>query len=411
VTDAQRRAGYLGLLAMASVYWFGLGTLRPVIPLYATAEFAVGVALVSWIQSVFGLGKIIGNTPAAMLMDRLGRRRVIILGLLVVAAMDVMSAQPTTFPIFLVYRGVAGIGMALVMTVALTCLLDLSTDKTRGQAVSLFLICQVAGMAVGSAVGGWLYELGPALAFYVRAGGSVLSIATVWPWLPARFPQAHAEASSASPHYSSLSPFAPGLWQMLIVAGGRFLAGMAILGPLWTLFLDEMKMSAPAIGVMFALINGGQLVGLLVGGRASDRVGRARILGLGLFGFAAGLVVALLSRQLGVQIAASALIGIGMGMSQAMPTAYLGDLFIGAARARSIGYLRTAQDLGQVIGPAALGILAQRYSISASVAVSATLLAVLGGLALRLPRSSREIPLLEELADPAEAAGAVEAAP
>ncbi|MGH2403535.1 MAG: MFS transporter [bacterium] len=73
--------GLSGLLLAVFLDLFGLGVIRPVLPLYVQEVFKVDIFQVSFIPAAFGIGKLLANIPAGLVMDRLGRPRLMGAGL------------------------------------------------------------------------------------------------------------------------------------------------------------------------------------------------------------------------------------------------------------------------------------------------------------------------------------------
>src|SRR5262249_50899225 len=68
------------------------------------------------------------------------------------------SVMTSSYPVFLGFRALAGVGWAMFGTVATTVMVDLPAIGRRGRAVSVLLMSETSGLLVGSAAGGWLYR-------------------------------------------------------------------------------------------------------------------------------------------------------------------------------------------------------------------------------------------------------------
>ena len=127
-TDRIARGGWnwreSGILAAAFLFNLGQGVLRPSVPLYLQDVFAANYRMVTLIPVVFGAGKWAANLPTGYLLDRLGRRRLMIGGLLLIAACDVASAAIINYGTFLFARACAGVGWAMFATVATTAMVN-----------------------------------------------------------------------------------------------------------------------------------------------------------------------------------------------------------------------------------------------------------------------------------------------
>jgi MFS family permease len=159
----------------------GQGVLRPILPLYLQHVFAANYRMVTAIPTLFGGGKWIASLPTGYLIDRLGRRRLMVLGLVVIAASDVASVMTGMYGMFLGIRALAGVGWAMFGTVATATMVDLRAAQRRGRAVSLLMMSESSGLLLGTAFAGWLYQcLGAASPFGFEA--LCLLVARVW-WL------------------------------------------------------------------------------------------------------------------------------------------------------------------------------------------------------------------------------------
>src|SRR5436309_15356961 len=102
----------MAVLVGAFLFNLGQGVLRPTLPLYLQQVFAANYRMVTVIPMVFGIGKWVANLPAGYLLDRIGRRRLMAGGLLLIALCDVASALTSAYGVFLSFRALAGLGWA-----------------------------------------------------------------------------------------------------------------------------------------------------------------------------------------------------------------------------------------------------------------------------------------------------------
>jgi predicted MFS family arabinose efflux permease len=93
---AQERAP-VGVLAAALLFNLGQGALRPALPLYLQQVFGANYRMVTLIPVVFGAGKWVASLPTGYLLGRLGGLRLMIAGLVLVAACDVASVTTNVY--------------------------------------------------------------------------------------------------------------------------------------------------------------------------------------------------------------------------------------------------------------------------------------------------------------------------
>ncbi|PYM74781.1 MAG: hypothetical protein DME10_05765, partial [Candidatus Rokuibacteriota bacterium] len=185
--DGEERAP-VAVLAAAFLFNVGQGVLRPTLPLYLQRSFAANYRMVTLIPVVFGSGKWIASVPTGYLLSRLGRP-LMIWGLLLIALIDLASVMTSTYTVFLGLRALGGVGWAMFATVATTAMVSVRTVQRRGRAVSLLLMGETAGLLLGSAVGGWLYQgLGAASPFMFEAACVFIAAVAVGRWA-SRAPQ------------------------------------------------------------------------------------------------------------------------------------------------------------------------------------------------------------------------------
>lgn len=364
------------ILAAAFLFNLGQGVLRPSMPLYLQQTFAANYRMVTLIPVVFGAGKWIANVPAGYLLTRLGRP-LMIGGLALIALIDVGSATTSRYDVFLGLRMLGGVGWAMFATVATTAIVNRPAAQGRGRAVGLLLTSETAGLLLGSAAGGWLYQgAGVASPFLFEAACMVVAAIVVGRW--ASVATAAAATRQRSPDLSVLGTVlrTPGVLLMGVTNALLTAIQTGVLVFLFPLYLLTRGGLGPeAVGVVVSLSVLGRLMALGLGGSASDRWGRMRVLIPGLLVYA--LVLGSMSRLTHPAIlgAGSLAIGAAAGFVAGIPTALTSDQVERPLQGVAIGWLRTMSDSGQIVGPLVMGALADAVDLSAPFVLGAALLA------------------------------------
>ncbi len=368
------------VLAGAFLFNLGQGVLRPTLPLYLRTVFAANYRMVTLIPVIFGAGKWMANLPTGYLLDRLGRRRLMAGGLILIALSDVGSAMVSTYGLFLILRAVAGVGWAAFSTVATTTMVDQSSAGRRGRAVSLLLMSETLGLLLGSAAGGWLYqgvsvaspfafEAACMLAAAVAAARSALLVA----------PRSPAPEASCDQGLLRAVLRTPGVLLMGLTNAALIAIQIGVLVFLFPLYLANRGGLAPGtVGLFVSLSVLGRFFALWLGGSVSDRWGRLRLLIPGLLAYAVLLgSVPLLTHPILLGLWSVAL-GSAAGFVAPLPTALIGDRVPPALQAVAVGWLRTLTDTGQILGPLAMGVLADAVDLSSPFYLGAALLVATG---------------------------------
>jgi MFS family permease len=363
------------VLAAAFLFNVGQGVLRPAMPLYLQRTFSANYRMVTLIPVVFGAGKWIANMPTGYLLNRLGRP-LMVGGLTLIALIDVLSVVTSRFDVFLGLRALGGLGWAMFATVATTATVSVPTPQRSSRAVSLLLMSETSGLLLGSAAGGWLYEgIGVASPFLFEAACMVVAALTVLRW---------ASLASATPSRQRLQNrralstvlHTPGVVLMGVTSALLTAIQVGVLVFLFPLYLFTRAGLGPkAVGTVVSLSVLGRLMALWLGGTASDRWGRMRVLLPGLLVYAALLAgTSQLTQPVGLGICSFA-VGAAAGFVAAVPTALTSDQVERSLQGIAIGWLRTMSDGGQIVGPLAMGALADVLDLSAPFLVGAVLLA------------------------------------
>ena len=135
MTGAERRSS-LSLAAIYAMRMLGLFLVLPVFALEAP-KYPGGddPALVGLAMGIYGLTQGLLQLPFGMASDRLGRKRVIIFGLLVFAAGSLLAAVATSLSMLIVGRCLQGAGAVSAVVTAL--LADQTRDAVRTKAMVL----------------------------------------------------------------------------------------------------------------------------------------------------------------------------------------------------------------------------------------------------------------------------------
>src|SRR5215469_8204725 len=154
--DLPREAAILS--AVSFTVALGYGIVAPAIPAFAR-QFGVSVAAAASVISAFALMRVAFALPAGRLVDRFGSRRVMAIGIAVVAVSSILAGFSRSFAQLLVLRGVGGLGSAMFSVSAQALLLASVPSGQRGRASGLytggFLLGSISGPALGGLVAAW----------------------------------------------------------------------------------------------------------------------------------------------------------------------------------------------------------------------------------------------------------------
>ena len=181
---AVRRRGLIVLLATTFLMWAGFFMIVPLLSVHfvdelgwAAASIGLVLALRQFVQQTLTVG-------SGALADRLGAKRLILLGLVVRTIGFAGMAHVTALPGLLVTALLAGLGGALFDSPTGAAMAALTTDDERLQFYSVRGVITSLGMTIGPLIGAALLKVDFALVAYLSAGLYVIALIVTWRLLP-----------------------------------------------------------------------------------------------------------------------------------------------------------------------------------------------------------------------------------
>ncbi|MEO0385235.1 MAG: MFS transporter [Pseudomonadota bacterium] len=175
----------ISLLLASSLTVMAAATLGPALPQIEQA-FAgtphVGL-LTRLVLTVTAIFIVIGSPLAGMIVDRYGRKHLLLIALLLYALAGTSGLYLDSLPMLLVGRAVLGLTVACVLTASTTLIADLYAGPERAKALGRQSAFLGAGGVVLLLLGGSLAEIGWRLPFSVYFA-SLAVFALVWWFVP-----------------------------------------------------------------------------------------------------------------------------------------------------------------------------------------------------------------------------------
>ena len=169
----NRRVLALALARMADA--IGNSFLIIVLPLYVASEavggsvFGIPSSMVAGVVlALFGIASSIAQPLAGRLSDRMGRRKIFVIGgLVVLGAINLMFAAATAYWHLFALRVLQGLAAAFTITASLAIVNEMSDPESRGGNMGVYNSFRLIGFGAGPLLASALLELGP----FVLPGG------------------------------------------------------------------------------------------------------------------------------------------------------------------------------------------------------------------------------------------------
>jgi len=384
-----------------------VGLERSTLSLVGEADFGLtsSAAVLSFIVA-FGLAKSFTNLGAGVFAERLGRRRLLIVGWGLALPVPLMIGLAPSWSWVVAANVLLGVNQGLAWSMTVVMKIDLVGPERRGLALGLNESAGYGGVAVAAALSGWLATEFAARDVLVVGGAAIALTALVISVLFVRDTAGHMaleqsrndpDANEAAPALRQAFPDATYRHPVLRSCSQAGLVNNlndALAWGLVPLFLAANGASVSQIGLVAGLYPAVWGIGQILTGHWSDRVGRKPLIVSGMLVQAAALAL-LAGSEGAVGVAAVSAVLLGAGTALVYPTliAAISDAVSPIARAPTVGVYRFWRDMGYVAGGLIAGLVADAIDFSAAIALVAALTAA-SGVWVALDMSERRRPSL-----------------
>lgn len=339
----------------------GFGIVLPILPFYARGFGAEGLET-GLLVAVYSLVQLVMAPLWGRLSDRVGRRPVLILGLLGSAAAYVVFARADSLAQLFLSRIIGGIGGSTI-PVAQAYIADVTPPERRAGNMGLIGAAFGIGFVIGPLLGGILSELSPSaptIPGYTAAALCLANAIAAVLLLPESRKRGETTTSSRFALRTALGRVARSR-QILLTLATYLCVTMAFaaLQPTLSLLASERFTMGPReAGYLFALL--GLVSAIVQGGivrRIVPRTGELALLRASALPFAAGL--ALVGLSFGTPLFVTGLVLIGIGYGGTIPSV-LGLLSRAEESERQGAVLGVGQSVGssaRVLGQYMAGLL------------------------------------------------------
>jgi len=113
---------------------------------------------INWVLTSYIVASAIALPISGWLADRVGRKRLLLISVVVFTAASVACATATSLGEMVLFRALQGVGGAFIVPLAQATLFDINPREKHGQAMALFGGGVMIGPILGPVLGGWLTD-------------------------------------------------------------------------------------------------------------------------------------------------------------------------------------------------------------------------------------------------------------
>ena len=326
--------------------------IAPLLPTYVD-DLHLSKAAAGILSASYAAGTLVAALPAGYVASRVGPRRTVIGGLLLLGCSSLVFGLVHHIVLLDSARFVQGCAGALIWSGALTWLITTAPEENRGSVIGTALGTAVAGALLGPALGALAASIGTGIVF-----GSVLAVSLGLAYAAARTPE------SGTLETQPLGEILESLTSRPVIDASIFVGVPSVMfgaiEVLVPLRIDSLGGGHGLIAIGF--IAGAALEATLapIAGKLSDRVGRRAPYVVGLTVCALSMATVAVAMALGTVLVALILSSLGAGICFAPAMTLISDVADASSlhQGFAAGLSNMAWASGQVLGGIGGGVVA-----------------------------------------------------
>jgi len=298
------------------------------------------------------------------LADRAGKRRVLVVCSLAIAAFSVAYALSRSYRFTLALALVHGVFWSALLSASAAYMTDIIPESRRTEGIGYWGLSSIVAIAVAPPLAFWIYRYGWAWLCAVSATLNLLMAGIAW---SLREPPRTSVASERFFTRRLLE------WRVLLLSVTLFLYsyGYGAITSFVALFADALRV-APK-GQYFTVFAVVVLATRPIAGRFADRIGPRRIFLPCLALIALGLGILVLADSRGELVASALVFGAGFGTAYPVYAAYVMTHVPASRRGAAFGAILAAFDTGIGTGSVVTGWVVDRLGFQAAFGLAAVL--------------------------------------
>lgn len=151
-----------------------IGLIIPIMPAYLKTFGAAGQVL-GFLIAIIAFAQFIFSPLAGNLSDRIGRKKLIVFGLVMTGIAQIGFALSGHLVELFLWRFLTGVGSAFIMPSVMAYAADITTLEERGKAMGLIGAAISFGFMIGPGIGGALSNVNIHFPFYFAGGAAIVT--------------------------------------------------------------------------------------------------------------------------------------------------------------------------------------------------------------------------------------------
>jgi multidrug resistance protein len=352
----------------------GFGIIIPLLPFYAE-HFGATAFMVGLLATSFSLMQFLFAPFWGRLSDRVGRRPVILIGLMGSAVSYALFALATSLPLLFLARALAGIAGANIAT-AQAFIADTTTSEDRARGMGLIGAAFGLGFIFGPAIGGFLSHWGYATPAWFASALSLANFLAALILLPeSRRPGEREDERPGRIEVFKRALTRPHL-PLVLVVYFLVLVAFSAFEATFALYAERaFAFTSVTIGYMFAWIGVALAIvqGMLVG-KVVRRIGERRLVPAAILLIGISLVLIAAAPTVPLLALFSGMLAMGMGFNSPSMLSAISQLADPRDHGSTLGLSQSLGSLARIIGPMWGGWVFDAFGIRVPMIAAAVLM-------------------------------------
>lgn len=336
----------------------GFGIVMPIIPIYA---LQIGGSLTDsgLVLSVYQLSMVIFQTPFGRLSDKIGRKPILLIGLIVYSIGSFFCSMVSSIEQMILLRALQGIGASMFNPVSQVILTDLVPENMRGTIMGACMMVLNLGWFASPVLGGIISDtMDMRIVFIICGALTITSIVPIFLYVPET---AKKKIGNNEKIKAAIPSSAKSTLTFLFIATFLSSVNASLVLPLIRNFMYLFGATITEIGIVTSAFGITSAVFQGPAGALSDKRGRKKLIIPGYFLISIILPVYVLAKDTMQFIVIRAFHGVASALTGPTVLALLADITTREVRGTVMSSYNTAMSLGMVIGPTLGAYLAEQY--------------------------------------------------
>ncbi|GIP16815.1 tetracycline resistance MFS efflux pump [Paenibacillus montaniterrae] len=359
----RNRGSILLLMINIFIVFVGIGLVIPILPKFMDMLHITG-STIGLMVAAFSLSQLVFSPVAGRLSDKIGRKPIIVAGMLIFAVSEWMFGASNNVALLFIARILGGVGAALIMPAVLAYAADVTTQQERAQGIGFINAAITTGFIIGPGIGGLVAQFGVRVPFYCAAIAGLVAATITFLLLPGAQKAESDEAEHVLDEKESLP-----LWKQLALSVKEpyfisliiiFIAsfGLANFETIFTLYMDD-KFGFTTLDIAYIITFGsiaGAVIQATIFGQILNKFGEFKVITTCLLGAAIFIVLTLFVHKYWLIFAVTFLVFLAMDVLRPALGTLMSKMTINQ-QGYVAGLNSAYTSLGNIVGPIVAGAL------------------------------------------------------